>query len=157
MAKKDDLVKKLRGLLPQGAVSTDDSYRTGACASIQVGLERLREVASVFNDAGFYLESETALDFEDTAELVYHFNCFEPSSRVVLHVPCPHGKAAPTLSDIFATAQWQEREIREFFGIDFSDNSDLRNLLLPEDADYHPLKKTFGKIHAYLKREEIYG
>jgi NADH:ubiquinone oxidoreductase subunit C len=30
-------------------------------------------------------------------------------------------------------------------------------LLLPEDADYHPLRKTFGKVGAYHKREVIYG
>jgi len=157
MAKKDDIVQKLRAMLPEGAVSMDDSYRTGACASIQVELGMLRDVVSAFNEAGFYLESETALDFEDTAELVYHFNCYELKSRVVMHVLCGHDQVAPTVSDLFATASWQEREIHEFFGIRFADNPDLRRLLLPEDADYYPLKKTFGNVHAYLRREEIYG
>jgi len=157
MAKKDDIVQKLRAMLPEGAVSTDDSYRTGACASIQVDLGKLRDAASAFNDAGFYLESQTALDFEDTAELVYHFNCYEPMSRVVMRVLCGHDQVPTTVSDIFSTAGWQEREIHEFFGIGFTGNEDLRTLLLPEDADYHPLKKTFGNVHAYLRREEIYG
>jgi NADH-quinone oxidoreductase subunit C len=157
MAKKDDIVHKLRAMLPEGAVSMDDSYRTGACASIQVDLGKLRDAASAFNEAGFYLESQTALDFEDTAELVYHFNCYEPKSRIVMHVLCGHDQVPVTVSDMFATALWQEREIHEFFGISFAGLADQRPLLLPEDADYYPLKKTFGKVNAYLRREEIYG
>lgn len=157
MAKKEDVVQKLRAMLPEGAVTQDDTYRTGACAVVQAPLGKLRDAATVFNDLGFFLESVTALDFEDTAELVYHFNAFEFRSRVVLHVLCGHDQVPPTVSDIFATALWQEREIREFFGIRFADNPDQRTLLLPEDADYYPLKKTFGNVHAYRRREEIYG
>ena len=62
-----------------------------------------------------------------------------------------------TIVDIFRGAGWLEREVHDFFGIEFAGNPDLRPLLLPEDADYHPLRKDFGKTGAYLKREDIYG
>ena len=107
--------------------------------------------------AGFFLESITALDFEDTFELVYHFNCYEPGSRVVVRMLCGHDQVPPSICDIFRGAVWLEREVHEFFGIKFSGNADMRPLLLPEDADYHPLRKNFGKVSAYHKREVIYG
>jgi len=157
MAKKDEIIQKLRTMLPEDAVCVDETYKAGVGFAARVGLGNLRAAAAAFNEAGFFLESLTGLDFKDTAELVYHFNCYEPMSRIAVRVLCGHDQVPPTLSDLFPSALWQEREIRDFFGIRFADSPDMRPLLLPEDADYHPLKKTFGVTHAYLKREEIYG
>ncbi len=157
MAKKDEMLQKLRTMLAGDAIALDESYQTGVAFSAQVPVEKLREAAAACLEAGFYLESLTALDFQDTAELVYHFNFYEPKSRFVLRMLFGHDQAVPTVSDLFPTADWQEREVREFFGIQFTDHPDPRNLLLPEDADYYPLKKTFGNVYAYLRREEIYG
>ncbi len=157
MANKEEIIAKVTAMFPPDAVCRDDAYRSGVVFSATVPLERLREVLGVFRDGGFYLESMTALDFQDTGELVYHLNGYEPTSRMVVRTLAGEGTAVPTVSDLFPTADWQEREIREFFGIQFKDHPDPRNLLLPEDADYHPLKKTFGSVNAYRRREEIYG
>ncbi|GLI34503.1 NADH-quinone oxidoreductase subunit C [Desulforhabdus amnigena] len=157
MGKVNDVLEKLQKMLPGGAVARDEGYRAGVVFSANVPQSQLREVATVLNEMEFYLESCTAIDFQDTFELVYHFNCYEPRSRFAVRVLCGHDQAVPTVCDIFKTAKWQEREIHEFFGISFVDNPDLRRLLLPEDADFYPLKKTFGKVNAYRRREEIYG
>ncbi|NTW34641.1 MAG: NADH-quinone oxidoreductase subunit C, partial [Syntrophobacteraceae bacterium] len=115
------------------------------------------EILGSFKETGFYLETMAALDFQDTQELVYHLNCYEPRARMSLRILVEHGANVPTASGVFAAADWLEREVREFYGIQFEGHPDPRNLLLPEDADYHPLKKDFGKVHAYRTREEIYG
>jgi len=49
----------------------------------------------------------------------------------------------PTVSGVFPGANWHERETHDFFGIRFSGHPDLSPLLLPEDADFHPLLKDF--------------
>ena len=157
MAKKDEILQKLRAMLSEEAVCTDEQDRSGIAFSAQVPAAKLRDAASACESAGFYLESITGLDFRDTAELVYHLNCYEPMSRLALRVLCRLDEAHPTLSDIFPSALWLEREVHEFFGVAFLDHPDLRPLLLPEDADYHPLQKTFGKVYAYRERKEIYG
>lgn len=157
MVSKGDVVQKLRTLLPEGAVAADEFGRAGVAFSVTASLERIRDAAAVFNEAGYFLESLTCLDFQDTFELVYHFNAYEPQARIVVRSLCGHDQVPPTVSDIFKTADWQEREVHEFFGLPFEGHPDLRRLLLPEDADYFPLKKTFGKVNAYRKREEIYG
>ena len=157
MAKKDEILQKLRAILSEQAICPDDRYRSGIAFSAQVPAAKLRDAASACESAGYYLESITGLDFRDTAELVYHLNCYEPMSRLALRVLRQPDEAPPTLSDIFPSAQWLEREVHEFFGVSFIGHPDPRPLLLPEDADYHPLRKTFGKVYAYRERKEIYG
>ncbi|MDQ1336910.1 MAG: NADH-quinone oxidoreductase subunit [Thermodesulfobacteriota bacterium] len=157
MTKKDELRGRLRALFPEESFGVDEAYRTGVAFSTRVPAERLRDAAEACNETGFYLESITGLDFQDTAELVYHLNCYEPKSRVALRVLLHHDQTLLTLSDIFPSALWLEREVHDFFGISFTEHPDLRPLLLPEDADYHPLQKAFGKVNAYHERKEIYG
>jgi NADH-quinone oxidoreductase subunit C len=157
MAKKDEIIRKLKETLAEDAFYIDEKYRAGTAFSVQLPEKKLHEAAIACEATGLYLESITGLDFLDTAELVYHLNCYEPWSRIALRVVCGHEQTVVTVSDIFPSALWLEREVHDFFGISFTGHPDLRPLLLPEDADYHPLRKTFGKIYAYREREEIYG
>jgi NADH-quinone oxidoreductase subunit C len=152
-----DIEARMQGKFADAPLKRDETGVTGARWSVQLPIASIREATVEFDSAGFFLESITALDFEDTFELVYHFNCFEPASRVTLRVLCGHDQSPASICDIFRGAVWLEREVHDFFGIKFVGNPDMRALLLPEDADYHPLKKTFGKVGAYHKREVIYG
>jgi len=147
----------IREKFPEAILKRDETGKTGALWSAVVPVLGIMDAAKAFETAGFFLETITALDFQDTFELVYHFNYYEPRSRVVVRVLCGHDQVPPSICDIFLGAGWLEREIHDFFGISFSGNPDMRPLLLPEDADYHPLRKDFGKVSAYRKREDIYG
>jgi NADH-quinone oxidoreductase subunit C len=157
MARKDELLQKLQATFPAEAIGTDESRRSGTAFTVRVPARRLRDAAGICEAMGFYLESITGLDFQDVTELVYHLNCYEPKSRLALRVLCEDAATPPTVSDIFPSALWLEREVHEFFGVAFTNHPDLRPLLLPEDASYHPLQKTFGKVHAHCERKEIYG
>ena len=82
---------------------------------------------------------------EDALEVVYVFNRFSARHRVNLRVRTPRSNPQiPTIADIFPIAHWQEREIHEFFGIVFIGHPYLIPLLLPEDAEYHPLLKDYS-------------
>ena len=152
-----DVERIMLDKFPDWPLNRDEAGLTGAAWSVAVPVSGIRDAAKAFQAGGFFLESITALDFEDTFELVYHFNCYEPRSRLAVRMLCGHDQVPPSICDIFRGAGWLEREVHDFFGIRFSGNPDMRALLLPEDADYHPLRKTFGKVSAYHKREEIYG
>jgi NADH-quinone oxidoreductase subunit C len=81
---------------------------------------------------------------EDTLEAVYDFNHYQSFCRVVLRTRVPRSKPeVPTISQIYPGANWHERETHDFFGITFVGHPYLIPLLLPEDADYHPLLKDF--------------
>jgi len=48
-----------------------------------------------------------------------------------------------TLVDLFAGADWQEREQYDLVGVRFADHPDLRRLMLPEDWEGHPLHRDY--------------
>ncbi len=153
----DEMRKAIAERFPDAAFQFDETGKTGTVWSVLLPLSGIRDAAAAFEKAGFFLETVTALDFEDTRELVYHFNLYRERSRVAVRVLCGQDDVPESISDIFRGAGWLEREIHEFFGIAFAGNPDMRPLLLPEDADYHPLLKSFGKTGAYHKREKIHG
>ncbi|MFZ2446523.1 MAG: NADH-quinone oxidoreductase subunit C [Syntrophobacteraceae bacterium] len=155
--KVNEMEKILMEKFPEASVRPDETGKTGCRWSVRVPISGIREAAKAFDGAGFFLETITGLDFEDTLELVYHFNRYEAGSRVAVRVLCGRDQSPDSISDIFRGAGWLEREVHDFFGISFTGSPDMRPLLLPEDADYHPLRKNFGKAGAYLKREDIYG
>lgn len=81
---------------------------------------------------------------EDALEAVYDFNHYESLCRVTIRTRVVRSKPEiPTISQIYPGANWHERETHDFFGITFVGHPYLVPLLLPEDADFHPLLKDF--------------
>lgn len=77
-------------------------------------------------------------------EVVYDFNHYEEFCRVVLRTRVlRETPEVPTISSVFPGADWHERETHDFFGIRFVGHPYLVPLLLPEDADFHPLLKDY--------------
>ena len=56
------------------------------------------------------------------------------------------GGHLPTVSDLWAGANWHERETAELFGVLFDGHPNLAKLLLPEEFDGHPLRKEFALL-----------
>lgn len=86
-----------------------------------------------------------AAPVEEQMEVVYDYtNADRELCRVVIRCRIPRANPElPTVSGVFAGANWHERETHDFFGIRFLGHPDLSPLLLPEDADFHPLLKDF--------------
>lgn len=77
-------------------------------------------------------------------EVVYDFSHWDTLCRVVIRARIPRDNPEiPTISGVYPGANWHERETHDFFGIKFIGHPELKPLLLPEDADYHPLLKDF--------------
>ena len=81
---------------------------------------------------------------EDELEVVYDYSHVDALCRVVVRARMPRSNpAVPTISKVYPGANWHERETHDFFGIYFEGHPNLCPLLLPEDADFHPLLKDF--------------
>jgi NADH-quinone oxidoreductase subunit C len=97
--------------------------------------------------AQYFIESITGVDWikEDQFEVIYDFARYDfDLCRVVIRTRVARTEpVVPTITGIYAGANWHERETHDFFGIKFSGHPHLIPLLLPEDADFHPLKKDF--------------
>ncbi len=88
----------------------------------------------------------TGVDYlgrEPRFEVVYHFTSLELGHRLVLKVGVDEEKPhLPSIAKLFPTANFQEREAYDMFGIIFDDHPDLQRILMPEDWDGHPQRKT---------------
>ena len=74
--------------------------------------------------------------------LVYHLTAFEPATRMRVKVPLSgEYPEAPSISDLWPSANWYEREIYDMFGINFPEHPNLRRLIMPPDWQGHPLRK----------------
>ncbi len=68
-----------------------------------------------------------------------------PGSRLAhWRVIVPFGQKIRSLVELFAGADWQEREQWDLVGVEFEGHPDLRRLMLPEDWEGHPLRKDYA-------------
>ncbi|REK09002.1 MAG: NADH-quinone oxidoreductase subunit C [Planctomycetota bacterium] len=89
--------------------------------------------------------------FEPHIEVVYHLSSIVHKTTLVLKVMLPRWKddqpgnlpEVPSVSSIWSTADWHERETFDLMGVHFSDHPDLRRILCPEDWVGHALRKDY--------------
>jgi NADH dehydrogenase I D subunit len=76
--------------------------------------------------------------------LVYHLLSFEPAGRLRLKVPL-HGRQPiiQSVTDIWPSANWYEREVFDLFGVQFDGHPNLQRLIMPHDWQGHPLRKSY--------------
>ena len=82
-------------------------------------------------------------DREKRFEVVYHLMAPRYNNRIRLRVYAGDGEAVPSVTGVFAGAEWFEREAYDMYGILFSGHPDLRRLLTDYGFDGHPLRKDF--------------
>lgn len=140
-----DKIKSALAPLNLEKVADGDYAKTGYHLEVAAQPEQIQAVAQAMLETGCFLESLTAVDLIESFTVVYHFASFEELCRTVVHVPLGKKKGMPTLSFIYPGADWYEREVFDLFGIHFFEHPNLKRLLLPEDADFHPLLKDFGE------------
>ena len=81
---------------------------------------------------------------EPRFELNYHLVSMKCHERLRLKVRTDSDHAVvETVSNVWPTANWHEREVFDLFGVRFEGHPDLRRILLPEDWEGHPLRKDF--------------
>lgn len=77
-------------------------------------------------------------------EVVYHLHSRAHSGEIAVAARVPRDDArVNTVSTIWPTAMWGERETYDFYGIEFEGHPDLRRILLPEDWEGWPLRKDY--------------
>lgn len=91
------------------------------------------------------------VDWEPHLELVYHLTSITHKHSIVVKVMLPRwaddtpGKLplVPTVSGVWSTADWHEREVFDLSGISFTGHPNLRRILCPEDWEGYPLRKDY--------------
>lgn len=140
--------KKVKAPAPrQNGVLERDYAVHGYHLDAQVSPDQLLDAVTILDEAAFFIESITGVDWikDNQMEVIYDFSRYDfDTCRVVIRTRLDrHNPVVPTITGIYAGANWHERETHDFFGIKFEGHPHLIPLLLPEDADFHPLLKDF--------------
>ncbi len=145
---QNPIVRKLRAWDPQ-AVAEAQAFRGEL--TILVLRERLRRAAEFLHgdpELQFtYLSDVTGVDrfpVEPRFELNYHL--LSLARRETLRLKVRVAGSDPMVESVTAvwpTANWHEREVFDLFGVRFEGHPDLRRILMPEDWEGHPLRKDY--------------
>ncbi len=151
-----DIFKKLAGEFGEAAVfdfheagkDKDPWFQVDAFSIEPVAVKMKTDPELHFD----YLECVTGIDFPDDKKIhvVYHLYSYAKKHRVVVKVLLDReDPVVPTLTHVWPTANWQERECFDLLGVLFDGHPDLRRLLLPDDWEGHPLRKDYEEAAEY--------
>ena len=88
----------------------------------------------------------TAVDFPEDKKrfkIVYLLLSHENNSRVIIEYLINENEVIPSVTSIFPSANWMEREVFDMYGIKFKDHPDLRRILTDYEFEGYPLRKDF--------------
>ena len=88
----------------------------------------------------------TAVDYPDKEKrfkIVYLLLSHENNLRIIINIDIDEKSTVPSISKIFSSANWMEREVFDIYGISFKDHPDLRRILTDYGFVGHPLRKDF--------------
>jgi NADH-quinone oxidoreductase subunit C len=140
-----EAIRILKGAFPDALLATGE-FRDQHWAELRP--DRLVDV-------GRFLRDDPALRFallldvtashwpdeDPPMTVVYHLYSFDRKDRLRLKVRTADRGPVPTLTGVWKSADWNERECYDMFGIVFEGHPDLRRILMPDDYTEHPLRR----------------
>jgi NADH-quinone oxidoreductase subunit C len=146
----DELQKRFPGAIGEAVI-----FRN--MPSMNVAKEHLVAVCQFLKGPGggayTLLTDETAADYpkrEKRFDVIYHLYSFEKNNRLRLRVQVSAGEKVPSVTGVWPTANWLEREIYDMFGVVYEGHPDLKRILMPDEWVGHPLRKDYD----ILKQDE---
>jgi NADH-quinone oxidoreductase subunit C len=142
----DEAEKRIREKLGD-AVLNRNEFRGEL--TLEIAPERIRDVCFFCRDSlGFdYLLDVSSIDQFDTEprwEVIYELYSMTSAKHLRLRIRMIEDEPeADTVSDVWPTADWHEREVFDMMGIRFRNHPDLRRILMWDGYPYFPLRKDF--------------
>ena len=102
----------------------------------------------------------TVVDYPENSQrfkIVYIFLSHEFNQRLILSSLINENEVIPTLTSIFPSTNWMEREVFDMYGVKFKDHPDLRRILTDYEFEGYPLRKDFpltGKFEVRYSESE---
>jgi NADH-quinone oxidoreductase subunit C len=138
----EELAERLRQRFPDVLLALDE-------VTVTVPRDRLIETLGALRDEdelGFgFLSDLSCTDWpgrEPRIWMAYHLLSLERNHRVRVKVGLPGDDLrVASATALFDSANWQEREVYDLFGVEFEGHPDLERILMPSDWEGHPLRK----------------
>jgi NADH-quinone oxidoreductase subunit C len=150
VAAQDPIAVALENIVP-GAVVDFKTDLDGP--TLYVSAESIVDVAKHLRDtAGFErLSAVTAVDWwprEPRFEIVYFLHSLKGNSRLRIAVRAKESDPLESVSRIWRSANWYEREVFDLFGVQFFNHPNLERIMMPVDWEGYPLRKDYP-IHGH--------
>ena len=113
-------------------VRLDALHEVMAHCAGSLGYEMLLDVSSLDH-----------LGEEPRFEMVYEMATLDDQKHLRVRAAVSEDEEVPTMTDLWATADWHEREVFDMMGIRFADHPNLKRILMWEGYPYFPLRKDF--------------
>lgn len=142
----DDVVEALQQAFPDDIL---DVFHYAGERTVRVSSARIVDVCRYLKEEqGFtYLVDLGGIDRfteEERFEIMYNLVNIEAGKRIRLKIRTEEDNPlVPSVMPVYPAANWNEREAWDMFGIRFDGHPDMRRMFMPEDFDYHPLRKEF--------------
>lgn len=124
-------------------------YQSSGDTFVRIEAESILEISQFLkNDLGYiYLSDLFGTDrytSEERFEVIYNLISFKNGIRLFVKIRCEEeNPEVNSVTKIWPSASWHEREVYDMFGIRFKGHPDFRRIFLPEDFQYYPLRKEF--------------
>jgi len=94
-----------------------------------------------------YLRNLTGVDHETHLEVVYHIVSLTTKRDYCVKIKTDREQPSiPSVSKVWSTANWNEREVFDLFGIDFPGHPNMTRIMMPDDWVGHPLRKDYEPL-----------
>jgi len=139
----DELQKKFPGAISEAVIFRNMPSITVAKENLVAMCEFLKS-----DEGGGYtlLTDHTAVDYpkrEKRFDLIYHLYSFKRNDRLRLKVLAGDGEEVGSVTGVWPTANWLEREVYDMFGVPYEGHPDLKRILMPDGWTGHPLRKDY--------------
>ena len=126
-----------------------DVYQSSGDTFVHIKPEALVEVCKYLKQEHHfvYLSDVFGVDLftsEQRFEVIYNMVSLKTQIRLFLKINLEEQEpVADSVTGVWRSANWYEREVYDMFGIRFNNHPDMRRIYMPEDFDYYPLRKEF--------------
>jgi NADH/F420H2 dehydrogenase subunit C len=148
-----DLKNRILAIVPNAEVAEGKQY-----LEVNLAPDKLRELCTKLKeseDTYFdFLFCQTGVDWKESLGVIYHLASTRHNHSVVLKTKTTdrENPSLPTVSDIWRTAEYHEREIYDMLGIRFKNHPDMRRFFLDESWSGYPFRKDYVDEENIIER-----
>ena len=141
----DPAIQAIQAALPAALL---DAKFDRAELTLKIAREHIRATAALVQKAGYnFLEDVTCVDYypaEPRFQVIYHIVSHSLKARVRLAAPVDSmDLEIDSITPIWPSADFYEREVFDLFGIRFAGHPNLRRIMMPDEWEGHPLRKDY--------------
>lgn len=145
----DTLQNVIDGLTEEFSDKILDVYKSSDDIFVRIEPDAIIDIARALKEEYHFVYLADILGAdrftsEERFEVIYNLASFRDRERLFLKVWLEEeDPKVESVTPVWKAANWLERQTYDMFGINFLNHPDMRRIYMPEDYDYHPLRKEF--------------